>query len=168
MLNFNDDIFSRAGVLRLAQALGFGSDPVRLGATCGDAIVEHLGLRGTLRCLLITTQDTTVPNLNRLARQLRAHHSGEPQLYIFAHPDYARVAVAAFGAEQLATLSLERGRLHAADIDALRELVPENGEGGLALVMRHTRALDRLCVSDRFFTDFRAQRALVAGAWQGL
>ncbi|HEY0671225.1 MAG TPA: N-6 DNA methylase, partial [Longimicrobiales bacterium] len=46
--------------------------------------------------------------------------------------------------------------------------VPENGEGGLALVMRHTRALDRLCVSDRFFTDFRAQRALVAGAWQGL
>ncbi|HET9440494.1 MAG TPA: N-6 DNA methylase [Longimicrobiales bacterium] len=169
MRNFNDDIFSRAGVIRLAQSLGFGHEPVRLGVACDDyAIVEHLGLRGTLRCLLITTADTTVPNLNRLARRLRAHHSGEPQLYIFATPDYARVAVATFGAEQLATLSLERGRVHAADLDALRELMPQNDEGGLTLALRHARALDRLRVSNRFFADFRAQRALVADAWQGL
>src|SRR5690606_38326537 len=42
------------------------------------------------------------------------------------------------------------------------------GEGGVALALRHARALDRTRVTRQFVRDFRAQRAAVAEAWTGV
>jgi hypothetical protein len=50
----------------------------------------------------------------------------------------------------------------------LSDMVAQPGEGAVALVARYAQALDRTRVTNRFFVDFRAQRARVANAWSGL
>jgi type I restriction-modification system DNA methylase subunit len=162
--NLAETIFSRHGILAFARAIGFTAQPTALPH---DA-AELLGRRGTLSCLLVTAPDFDVAELERRARQLQACYGTGPQLFIFCTPDYARVSVATFGPLDLHVLVLERGRVHAADVDALADLVPRDGESGLLLAMRHVRALDRVRVTRRFFEDFRGQRGVVATAWQGL
>jgi type I restriction-modification system DNA methylase subunit len=164
--NLAENIFSRAGVLAFAKAIGFGDEPYRLKVDCAD--VEHLGRRGSLRCVLVITGDHAPDDLNRLACHVRTQCAGELQLFLFATAHYERVCVATFRVDQLATLTLVRGRIHAADVDALVELIPRNGEAGLQLALRHARALDRLRVSKRFFDDFRGQRATISKAWTGI
>ena len=165
MFNIADNLFSRAGVLAFARKIGFTDQPVR---SPRDASVELLGQRGTLSCFLVVTSDVTSANLTRVARHLRHSYAAELQLFVFALPDYSQIAVATFTGEDVASLTLERGRIHTSDIDALNELIPQNGDGGLQLALRHARALDRVRVTHRFFEDFRGQRAVVAEAWQGI
>ncbi|HEY0810000.1 MAG TPA: N-6 DNA methylase, partial [Longimicrobiales bacterium] len=165
MFNIADNIFSRAGVLAFARKIGFTDQPIR---SPRDASVELLGQRGTLSCFLVITSDVTSANLTRAARHLRHSYAAELQLFVFALPDYSQIAVATFTGADVASLTLERGRIHASDLDALNELIPQNGEGGLQLALRHARALDRVRVTHRFFEDFRGQRAVVAEAWQGI
>jgi hypothetical protein len=165
--NIAEKIFSHAGVIAFANAIGFADEPCDLPAEAGR-FVQHLGQRGTLRCLHVRVSDFDATDLSRVAGQLRREFGAELLLFIFAQADYARVCVAAFGAEELCTLFLERGRVRPADVDALTEMVPANGESGLQLAMRHARALDRMRVTHRFFEDFRSQRAAVAEAWQGI
>ena len=165
MRNIAENIFSRAGILAFTKAIGFGDRPISLPH---DPSVEVVGQRGTLRCFLISSCDVTGPDLIRIAQYLRTKYATELQLFIFATCDYDRVAIAAFNNSGLATLTLERGHVRASDVDALSELAPLNGEGGMQLAMRHTRALDRVRITDRFFHDFRAQRSVVADAWIGL
>ncbi len=167
MRNLAEKIFSRDGVIAFARAIGFTDQPCDLPID-GAASVEHLGQRGSLRCLHVKVSDFDANNLNRVARHLRAQFGAELLLFIFAPLDYTRVCIAAFGYGDLRTLMLERGRIHIADVDALTELMPLNGENGVQLAMRHMRALDRTRVTNRFFDDFRGQRAVVAEAWQGI
>lgn len=54
------------------------------------------------------------------------------------------------------------------EIDALQELVPAAGECGIALSLRHQRALDRSRIGDRFFSTFRQIRGLVSTSWTGI
>ena len=167
MRNIVDHIFSRPGVLAFARCIGFADEPIAL-APLDDAAIELLGRRGTLGCLLVTPARFDVALLERLAQRIRNAYATGPLLFIFAAPGFSRVCVATFGPTDLHTLVLERDRVHAADVDALAELVPRNGEGGLHLAMRHVQALDRIRITNRFFDDFRAQRAVVAAAWQGI
>ncbi len=167
MRNIAEHIFSRSGVLAFAQAIGFTDAPFPLAVDC-DAVVEHIGKRGTLRAMLVTTPDVTSHHLERVARHVRACYGTELQFFIFVLPDFKCVSIGTFSSDDLATLTLERGRVHAADVDALLELVPQNGEAGLQLALRHARALDRVRVTRRFFEDFRGQRNAVSAAWCGI
>ncbi|HEX6066796.1 MAG TPA: N-6 DNA methylase, partial [Longimicrobiales bacterium] len=167
MRNIAENIFSRSGIIAFANAIGFTDEPCALPAN-GTPPVTHLGKRGSSRCIHIRITEFDVANLNRTARQLRTHFAAESLLLLITSGDYARVCVACFNADDLCTLMLERGRIHNADVDALSELVPRNGEVGLHLAMRHARALDRVRVTNRFFNDFRAHRARVADAWEGI
>lgn len=167
MQNIAENIFSRAGLLAFAQAIGFDDAPTILSSD-ERGVLEHLGRRGTLRALLVTTADCSSANTGKIARHLRNSFAAELQFYIFAARDYSVVRLATFTGEELATLTLEQGRVHAPDIDALHELVPSNGASGLQLSLQHARALDRVRVGNRFFEDFRAQRATVAEAWVGI
>jgi hypothetical protein len=162
--NIADNMFSRDGILAFAKAIGFPDEPIRLPH---DDSIELLGQRGTLRCYLINCE-VDHHTLTRIARRLRCDYAAELQLFLFATTDYARIAVATFAGDELAVLFLERGRVHASDVDALAELVPQNGECGVQLALRHARALDRMRVTTRFFDDFRAQRSVVSEAWRGI
>ena len=164
MRNIAENIFSRAGILAFARSIGFSAEPT----TLSDPAVELLGQRGTLSCLLVHAAHFDIGELEPAARRLQAAYGTGPQLFVFSSTDYTRVCIATFGPHDLHTLILDRGRIHATDVDALSELVPQNGEGGLQLALRHVRALDRMRVTKRFFDDFRGQRALVAEAWQGI
>lgn len=167
MRNIAENLFSEAGIIAFARAIGFTDEPFLLP---GDAIPEttHLGKRGVVRCVQVAVAEYHVGDLNRIARRLRAHFAGEILLYIFTAPGYTHVGIACFNVDDLCALMLERGRVHQADVDALTELVPLEGEVGFHLSMRHVRALDRARVGNRFFGDFRAQRAIVAESWQGV
>jgi tRNA1(Val) A37 N6-methylase TrmN6 len=162
-----ENIFSPAGVIAFANAIGFTDVPFSVAGN-GTPPVTHLGRRGTLRCIHVVVTEFDVASLNRVARQLRHHFGADSLLYILSVPDFARVCIACFNIDELCTLHLERGHIRPADVDALNELVPRNGEAGLQLALRHVRALDRVRITNRFFDDFRGQRTLVADAWQGI
>jgi hypothetical protein len=164
--NIAPEIFSRDGVIAFARHIGFNAEPIAL-SNDGDVALEHLGARGSLRAFLVTTQERSTTGIERIARRIR-NEFGELQLFIFASPDFSWIRIATFNGNDLATLTLEQGRLHAADIDALTELVPRDDAVGLHLALQHARALDRLRISQRFFEDFRAQRAVVADGWTGI
>ncbi|HEY0305929.1 MAG TPA: hypothetical protein VGC44_13245, partial [Longimicrobiales bacterium] len=139
MRNIAENIFSLEGITAFARAIGFTDKPSVLPRTNG-LTVTHLGQRGSLRCVHAGLADCDVANLTRVARHLRNHFGGELLLFIFSPPDCSRVCVACFNIDELCRVSLERGRIHQSDVDALTELVPQNGEAGLQLALRHIRA----------------------------
>jgi hypothetical protein len=165
--NIADNIFSRDGVLAFARAIGFDASPLDIPFD-GDVALEHLGLRGTLRAFLVTTDERSITGTERAARLIRNRLAPELQFFVFVTPEFNQIRFATFAGNDLATLTLERGRIHAADVDALRELIPIEDAVGLQLALQHARALDRVRIGNRFFDDFRGQRALVAGAWSGI
>src|SRR5690606_29975122 len=129
-----------------------------------------IGERGGLIALVIeragglTTEVGAPP-----ARRVRAHDPARPYLFLFAAQRYRRLAFASFGLDgELRHLVLDRARPRASELEALEEMVAKDGEGGVALALRHARALDRTRVTRQFFRDFRAQRAAVAEAWTGV
>lgn len=141
-----------------------------LPADDGVAAVVPAGERGGLEALLIELADAgTADTVGRLARRLRAHNAARPRLFAFAGAGYRRLVLATFGLDgRLRQLPLERDCVRPSDIEALEELAACDGEGGVALAARHGRVLDRSRLTRRFFNDFRAQRAAVAAAWEGL
>src|SRR5690606_37310809 len=64
--------------------------------------------------------------------------------------------------------AVDRAAPRRTDIETLEELAAREGEGGVALAVRHAHALDRSRVTRQFFRDFRAQRARIAAAWAGI
>src|SRR5690606_2588428 len=64
-------------------------------------------------------------------------------------------------------LAVDRASPRRSDVEALAEMAARPGEGGVALALRHARALDRSRITRQFFRDFRAERARVAAAWIG-
>ncbi|HEX7090588.1 MAG TPA: DNA methyltransferase [Longimicrobiales bacterium] len=164
----------------LLRALGFdaGGGPASsalaaaygLDGDVGVAAVVPVGRRGELLALLIElTEADASEAMVRIARRVRAYNPAVPYLFIFAEPGYRRLVFASFGIEaELRRLVIERHRPRRTDIEALEELAAREGEGGVALALRHARALDRSRVTRQFFRDFRVQRARVAAAWEGL
>ena len=129
-----------------------------------------IGERGGLVALVIELAgELTAEAVATTARRVRAHNPARPYLFLFAAARYRRLAFASFGLDgELRHLVLERARPRASELEALEEMVAADGEGGVALALRHARALDRTRVTRQFFRDFRAQRAAVAEAWTGI
>lgn len=129
-----------------------------------------VGERGSMRALLLELRnDPSSSGLARLAQAVRARDLTQQHLFLAAGPGYRRVLIGCFGLEgELRHLTIERSRVRRTDVEALEEMIATDGEGGLALAVRHARALDRSRVTRQFFDDFGGQRARVAAAWRGL
>ncbi len=125
--------------------------------------------RGGLTALLAELEAEPAPEgVAALTRRL-APRDPRPRLFLFASPGYRRLAFASAGLEgEVRQLFVDRLRPRQTDLETLAEMAAREGEGGVALALRHARALDRTRVTRRFFADFRAARARVAGAWRGL
>lgn len=156
-----NECFAARSLAGLLTILGFSPRGLPVAGLEFDAALH--GTRGTLACYVL--RDVT--NLAASARALRARNYAELQLYVATRADFADIVVGSFGfGEKLLTLTLQRDRIHASDLEALQEMLPLGDEGS-ALAARHARALDRGRVSRRFFADFAAQRNAVAAAWTG-
>jgi hypothetical protein len=140
----------------------------RSNAVFGD--VWSFGSRGTLTCYgLQSSTRLLAAELAQVTRALREGNYAQLQLYLIVQPDFSECVVASFGlGEQLLTLTLERDRIRASDVETLQEMLPIDDECGTALCARHARALDRSRVTQRFFSDFGAQRDALAAAWLNL
>jgi hypothetical protein len=155
----------------LARALGF--EPVRdADAAAGGAAAgwRTLGRRHGARLLVRT--DRTEPPGGDLAADVRQTAGTAADLhtcFLLADARCRRLTFACLGIEgDLRTLTIDRSRPTAADIETLAELAARPGDGAAALALRYTRALDRVRVSQRFFHDVRGLRARVAAAWTGV
>lgn len=129
-----------------------------------------VGGRGSMHALLFELRDdVSSTGLARLTQAVRARDLTQQHLFLAAGPGYRRVLIGCFGLEgELRHLTIERSRIRRTDVEALEEMIAADGEGGLALAVRHARALDRSRVTRQFFEDFGGQRARVAAAWRGL
>ncbi|MGH7444314.1 MAG: hypothetical protein ACREKM_05535, partial [Longimicrobiales bacterium] len=102
------------------------------------------------------------------ARRVRGRDPLRQQLFLARTDDPRRLELIAFGLDgEPRRLAVDPARVRAADVDTLCEMAGR-GEQGVALALRHTRALDRARVTRRFFEAFRAMRARVAADWVGL
>lgn len=168
--------FSSREFTPLCGLLGFAAARVTLPAvldvlrarsrvTIDD--VCSFGSRGTLTCYCLRSRTKLhAPELAQVTRALRTSNYAQLQLYLIADADFSECVIASFGlGEQLLTLTLERDRLRASDLETLQEMLPGGDESGIALAARHARALDRSRVTRRFFSDFAAQRDALAAAW---
>jgi hypothetical protein len=174
----------RAGSARqlapLLRALGLQPELKRLRRSAWPDVGLHDadGVRGVvlagrrdglLALLLELDADPLSGRVVALARQLRGHNPAVPCLLLFAGPGYRRLAIASPGLDgETRHVVVDRAAPRAADLDLLEELRARDGEPGLALALRHARALDRGRLGERFFRDFRAIRGVVARAWRGL
>src|SRR5690606_14612486 len=171
---------ARSRLAPLVRALGLeplnASVPPDARGAFGLAGAEQVqglavvGERGGLVALVVELAgDLTAETVATTARRVRAHDPARPYLFLFAAQRYRRLAFASFGLDgELRHLVIERARPRASELEALEEMVAAEGEGGVALALRHARALDRTRVTRQFFRDFRAQRAAVAEAWTGV
>ncbi|HEX7118331.1 MAG TPA: DNA methyltransferase [Longimicrobiales bacterium] len=165
-------------VASLLRALGFPTaSPLRrvapegwgLAGVDGVRRVYAAGERGGLAALVVELDDAGSESTARTARRVRAHNPARLHLFVFAGPRYRRLTLATFGlGGELRQLCVERAAPKRTDIEALEELAAREGEAGVALAVRHARALDRSRVTRQFFRDFRVQRSRIAAAWTGI
>ena len=134
------------------------------------AAVTLAGERGSVAAACITLNAAVEPrSIARVTRDIRLHAATRPWLLVVTGTDAPTISIASVGiGDDVRTLTIERNALRAHEIETLRELVPPEGCGGVELALRHTRALDRSRVSQRFFRDVKAHRAALADAWTGL
>lgn len=170
----------RRGLAPLLEALGFRPRlaPVPPAARRAYGLAGERGIRGLiiagerdgLLALLLELRDADSPaEIARLARRIRAHNPVRPLFFLFAGPRYRRLGFASFGVGgELRQLLVDRGHPRRSDLETLEELAARDGEGGIELLHRHARALDRTRLTRQFFRDFRAQRDRVAAAWRGI
>lgn len=169
----------RERVPALVKALGFearldrlpeNAVPARSGREDGVCAAFVAGERGTMRVVLVELSDeASTAGVSRFAQAVRQRDLARQHLFLAAGPGYRRVLLGCFGLEgELRHLTIERSRVLRTDIEALEEMVAVDGEGGLALAVRHARALDRSRVTRQFFEDFAGHRARVAAAWLGV
>lgn len=169
---------NRQQLAPLLRALGFVPTLAPLASEEREAfgLDGEIGVRDVfaaerdgVRTLVIELAGSPAPDTTRLARRVRVRDAARTHLFLFAEARYRRLTFASFGLEgELRRLVIDRQRPRPADIEALEELAARDGEGGVALALRHARALDRSVVTRRFFRDFKAQRARVAEAWSGV
>jgi hypothetical protein len=173
-------VTGRRGLDPLLRALGFTPriTPVPDPAHHGYGLEGERGLRALLVAgereglvaLLLELKDAESPaEIARLARRVRAHNPVRPLFFLFAGPRYRRLGFASFGTGgELRQLAIDRAHPRRSDLETLEELAAREGEGGIELLHRHARALDRTRLTRQFFRDFRAQRDRVAAGWRGM
>jgi len=164
----------------LLDALGFGRraaivDPdawSTLGLVCEPSIssIRTAAAGGGVHALVIElVLDAPADSILRIARRIRQHDRLPRYLLIFGYAGWRHLVFGSFGlGGELRRLDIDRSRPIPSDLEALEELVPAEGEQGIALLVRHARALDRTRLTRQFFGDFRAQRGQVSRAWLGL
>lgn len=169
----------RARTVPLFEALGFGPGLAEVPRAAWPALgvdgldglagLAHAGERGGVRALLVEVDDAPSTDLTaRIARRVRARHPAGLFLFVFVGRGYRQFVFAALGAgDELRRLAVDRASPRRSDVEALAEMAARPGEGGVALALRHARALDRSRITRQFFRDFRAERARVAAAWIG-
>lgn len=166
------------GVAPLLRALGFSVPSPLPRVSPGDRGLDGLdgvrrvyaaGERGGLAALVVELEDATAESIARVARRIRTHNPARLNLFVFPDPRYRHLTFASFGlGGELRQLTVDRAAPRRTDIETLEELAARDGEAGVALAIRHARALDRTRVTRQFFRDFRAQRARIAAAWTGI
>lgn len=171
---------TRSGLLRLLEALGFriGREAVPRGAWGAWGLAETTGLAGffvaghagSLDALLLELRPGAVlDDAPRLAAAIRGRNTARLHFFAVAGPGYRSILLGTFGAgESFRHIVLERDGVRASDLELLEELTARPGEEGLALALRHGRALDRSRLTRRFFLEFRERRGAVARAWRGI
>ncbi|MFW6078625.1 MAG: Eco57I restriction-modification methylase domain-containing protein [Gemmatimonadota bacterium] len=129
-----------------------------------------VGERAGLLAVLAVLDGRATPELaTRAARRVRAVHPVRPLLVLLADAGFRRLTLASFGLDgELRRLTIERDAVRRSDLEALAEMRARPEEGGVELLARHARALDRSRVTRQFFRDVRAHRARIADAWTGL
>ena len=162
----------------MLRALGFAApsplpclSPADRGLEGVDGVrrVYAAGERGGLAALVVELADAAPESIARVARRIRAHNPARLNLFVFASPRYRYLTFASFGlGDELRQLTVDRAAPRRTDIETFEELAAREGEAGVALAIRHARALDRSRVTRQFFRDFRAQRARIAEAWTGI
>lgn len=133
--------------------------------TSGNETIETIGNAGTTIAVLLRCEAT---DALALARSIRARDGVRQHLFLVRSNDPDRIELIAFTPSgEPCRLVAGVAQLRPADLDTLREMAAD-GEAGIALFLRHLRALDRRRVTRRFFEAFRAMRARVAAEWTGL
>ncbi len=168
----------RTGVLALVSALGLQppAEEVPLEAWGAYGVPSSpevtgfvvAGRAGPLDALLIEVEGDIGPErAARMAAGIRARNPVRLHLFVFRGAGV--VLLGTHGPEgDFRHLVLEPDRVKVSDLDALDEMAARNGESGLALALRQTRALDRARVTGLFFRDFRAQRHALARSFSGV
>lgn len=133
-------------------------------ATSGEAVAT-IGRAGTTVAVLLRCPSSEA---TAVARAVRARDGVRQHLFLVRSEDANRLELIAFKPDgEPCRLAAGVDQLRPADLDTLREMQAE-GEQGVALFLRHLRALDRRRVTRRFFEAFRAMRARVAAEWTGI
>lgn len=146
--------------LPLVRLFGFRPN----GRAC-DEFPASLGRAGECSALLLRCSTGDAVAQARRARNADPLHH---HLFLARSDDPQRLELIAFGLDgEPRRLVVDLSRLRSADLETLCEMVAQ-GEQGLALALRHTRALDRARVTHRFFVAFRAMRARIAAEWRGI
>ncbi len=168
----------RRGRLALIEALGFEpyDETVPRGAWCAYGVPDVPGLlaltvagrAGSLDVLLVELEDPIpAAGVSAIARAVRGRNPLRLHLFVFAAP--AWLSLGTFGLdEEFVHLTLGTDRVRYTDVEALCEMARRDGEEGLGLALRHSRALDRSRVTHLFFRDFRGHRDAVARAFSGI
>lgn len=144
----------------LIELLGFR--PAAGGAS--DAITT-IGRAGTTSAVLLRCEASEAP---AIARTVRARDGIRQHLFFVRTPDQDRLELIAFRPDgEPCRLVAGIDQIRPADLDTLREMASED-EVGVALFLKHLRALDRRRVTHRFFEAFRAMRSRVATEWTGI
>ncbi|MBW3553861.1 MAG: hypothetical protein KY466_10130 [Gemmatimonadetes bacterium] len=174
------DAGTRSGLLRLLGGLGFRitREVVPRSAWGAWGLAETMelagfvvaGHAGSLDALLLELRaGAALDDAPRLAAAVRSRNTARLHFFAVAAPGYRSILLGSFGAgESFRHIVLERDGVRASDLELLEELAARPGEDGLALALRHGRALDRSRLTRRFFLEFREHRSAVAGAWTGL
>jgi SAM-dependent methyltransferase len=124
---------------------------------------------GWLAVLLESDADVAPDLLARVARVLRDRHAMVHLLLVFASPGYRRFQLVVFGLEgQMRQVQLDRREPCRTDLETLDEMLPRDGETGVALAVRFAAALDRSRITRQFFHDFKGFRNSVALSWTGI
>ncbi|HUG41217.1 MAG TPA: hypothetical protein VMM12_12070 [Longimicrobiales bacterium] len=170
----------RSGLLRLLEALGFAvtRDVVPrsawpawgLGRPLELAALVVAGRAGSMDALVLELRaGAALDDAPRLAAAIRGRNAARLHFFAVAAPGYEALLLGTYGAgESFRHVVIERDGLRASDLELLEELAARPGEEGLALALRHGRALDRSRLTRRFFLEFRERRAAVAAAWTGV
>lgn len=171
---------SRPGLLRLLDALGFqvagevvppAAWPAwglsEAPALAGLVVAGHAGSLDAL--LLELRPGASLDDVPRLAAAIRSRNPARLHFFAAATAGYGSLLLGTYAVgESFRHLPLDPASVRASDVEALEELAAGPGEEGIALSLRHARALDRSRVTSRFFRDFRERRAAVAAAWTGI
>lgn len=155
----------------LLQRLGFRRPRAFTPAGLPDSVRRlRRSDRGTLTGYLVELRGELAPGqVQQCARFLRSLDAVRHHLLLLVDGCWRRVVLACDApAAGVRSVAFDRTQVRPADIEVLRDLEPQPGEGDSAAALRLLRALDRGRVGSRFFRDVVAVRDRMARCWEGV